>query len=219
MGTLLAERSGKKFIYRTSATFVPIRAGIASGKIFLPEKKYTGSKHGSLVIVGSYVPKTTSQLEYLLAQKSHQPIEVNVSELLHSPSKSHYADSIIQQTDRLLGSGTDVVIYTSRKVETGKDAESNLRINSMVSSFLVNIVQGLTVRPSFIVAKGGITSSDLASKALKAEKALILGQVVPGVPVWQMSKKSKYPEIIYVVFPGNVGDHTALAEVCHKLKM
>ncbi|WP_197659489.1 nucleotide-binding domain containing protein, partial [Listeria monocytogenes] len=76
----------------------------------------------------------------------------------------------------------------------------------------------VTVRPKFIVAKGGITSSDLASRGLAAEKALALGPVIPGVPVWQMEAASKFPGILYVVFPGNVGDETALLEVCRKLE-
>ncbi len=74
-----------------------------------------------------------------------------------------------------LANGKDVVIYTSRELKTGSDAESSLLINSAVSSFLVDIVKGLTVRPSFFLAKGGITSSDLASKGLSSESALILG--------------------------------------------
>ncbi|MEX1241639.1 MAG: four-carbon acid sugar kinase family protein [Cyclobacteriaceae bacterium] len=217
MGVLLADRLKQKFIFRTSATVVTIMAGLAPGKKF-ESTKLQASANGSLVIVGSYVPKTTSQLEYLLAQRSHESIEINVTAILQSQAKEQYADMIIKQTDGLIAAGQDVVIYTSRKLETGKDAEHNLRINSMVSSFLVNILQGLTVRPAFIVAKGGITSSDLASKGLMAEKALILGQILAGVPVWQMSKESKFPDIIYVVFPGNVGDHTALADVCKKLK-
>lgn len=219
MGVLMAEKSGQKFIYRTSATFVPIRAGMVPGKIFRPVKEQVDSPNGSLVVVGSYVPKTTSQLTHLLSQGSHQSMEVNVTRLLHSPQRMEYAASIIQQTGEWLASGKDVVIYTSRQLETGNDPESNLQINSVVSAFLVSIIQGLTVRPAFIVAKGGITSSDLASKGLGAIKALILGQVIPGVPVWQMDSKSKFPEIIYVVFPGNVGDQAALAQVCNMLKV
>jgi uncharacterized protein YgbK (DUF1537 family) len=218
LGVLLAEKAGHKFIYRTSASFVPIRAGMAPGKIFQPQKKEGRPSQGSLVVVGSYVPKTTSQLSFLLAQGTHESIEVNVSELLHSPDTDAYAASIIQQTDQWLAAGKDVVLHTSRQLETGKDAESNLQINSLVSGFLVAIIQGLTVRPAFMVAKGGITSSDLATKALKAVKALVLGQVVPGVPVWQMGWESKWPGVIYVVFPGNVGDQAALAEVHNRLK-
>jgi uncharacterized protein YgbK (DUF1537 family) len=73
------------------------------------------------------------------------------------------------------------------------------------------------VRPKFIVAKGGITSSDLATKGLSAEKAFVLGAITPGVPVWQMDSKSKFPGISYVVFPGNVGNQNSLLEVCRKL--
>ena len=216
MGVLLAEQSKQRFIFRTSATLVTILAGMSPGKSFRPEKHET-SGNGSLVMVGSYVPKTTSQLEYLLAQDSHQSIEIDVATILQTQAEA-YADAIIEKTDAFIAAGKDVVVYTSRKLETGKDAEGSLRINSIVSSFLVNILQGITVRPAFIVAKGGITSSDLASKGLGAEKALILGQIIAGVPVWQMSERSKFPDMIYVVFPGNVGDHTALAEVCEKLK-
>jgi uncharacterized protein YgbK (DUF1537 family) len=216
MEALLAEKAGISCLYRTSATFVPIRAGIAPGKIFQPEQVH--SPNGSLVIVGSHVPKTTSQLEYLLAKKTHAPLEVNVKELLQSSEKETYANSIIQQTNQWLASGKDVIIYTSRQLEVGKDAESNLQINTIVSAFLVRLVQGLTIRPAYIVAKGGITSSDLATKGLGTVKALILGQIIPGVPVWQLDEQSKFPGMLYIVFPGNVGDHSALAEVCDKIR-
>jgi len=217
MGVLLAEKKGKRFLYRTSATFVSIRAGIAPGHIFKPGKEQVVSPHGSLVVVGSYVPKTTSQLDYLLAKGNHQSIEINVPELLQSRDNLIYAASVIKQADNWMASGKDVIIYTSRRLEVGKDPDSSLRVNGLVSAFLVSIVRGITVRPAFIIAKGGITSSDLATKGLSVEKALILGQAIPGVPVWELDHKSKFPGLIYVVFPGNVGDHTALEQVCVKL--
>lgn len=217
MGLILAEGKGQKFIYRTSATFVPIRAGTAPGKTVIPAKNKDHSANGSLVVVGSYVPKTTRQLEHLLNQSLHHSIEVNVPQLLRGEATDAYASAIKRETNQLLSSGKDVVIHTSRQLETGVDTESNLRINKTVSSFLVDIVQGLNVRPSFIIAKGGITSSDLATKGLGAEKALILGQILPGVPVWKMDAKSKFPDITYVVFPGNVGNDAALTEVCNML--
>jgi uncharacterized protein YgbK (DUF1537 family) len=217
MGLLMAEKQGKKFIYRTSATFVPLRAGLTSGKILTPSKEV--SSNGSLVVVGSYVPKTTEQLEYLLSKGSHQSLEIDVAKLLHLDETLTYAASLTQQIDRLLSEGTDVVIFTSRQLEKGSDPETSLQINRIVSDFLVNVVKGITVRPSFIVAKGGITSSDVASKALSAEKALIMGQVIPGVPLWKLDEKSKFPGIMYVVFPGNVGGPTALADVWGQLSV
>lgn len=217
-GVMAAEKSGRKFLYRTSATFVPLRAGLVSGRTYIPDKKDMISNHGSLVVVGSHVPKTTSQLSWLQTQGEFKSIEVNVREILNSKEGgSNAAGVIIQQTDQWLSAGKDVVIHTSRTLEVGHDSASSLKINARVSDFLVRIVRGLTIRPKFIVAKGGITSSDLASKGLLAERATVLGPVIPGVPVWKMDEKSKFPGVLYVVFPGNVGDHSALLEVCKKL--
>ncbi|MEQ9102709.1 MAG: four-carbon acid sugar kinase family protein [Imperialibacter sp.] len=216
LGLIMAERSGKKFLYRTSATFVPIRAGMVSGKLYVPQKEDAASSHGSLVVVGSHVPKTTSQLAYLLKQGKQQNLEVDVSQLLRPQDLSGEAKAISAKVDVWLAAGDDVVIHTSRRLETGADAESSLKINALVSGFLVAIVQAISVRPKFVVAKGGITSSDLASKGLSVQKATVLGPVIPGVPVWKLQGESKFPGLIYVVFPGNVGDEKALALVCEK---
>lgn len=218
MALLLAEKRGQKFIYRTSASFVSLRAGIAPAKNYTPAKEETQSANGSLIVVGSYVPKTTRQLNYLLEQGTHHRLEVEVPELLRSTDTSLYRKEIVRQTDALLASGKDVAIYTSRRLETGKDAESSLLIHSAVSSFLVSIVKDLQIRPAFIISKGGITSSDLATKGLSAECAHILGPVIDGVPLWKMDAGSKFPGLIYVVFPGNVGDDQALFEVWKKMK-
>ncbi|MGI8636874.1 MAG: nucleotide-binding domain containing protein, partial [Segetibacter sp.] len=218
MGLMLAERSGKKLLYRTSATIVPIRAGLESGKIFHPKKEDITSANGSLVVVGSHVPKTTTQLTWLLKHGGYESVEVNVGEILLTQQVLSKAQAISRQTDDWITAGKNVVIHTSRSVEVGIDVESSLGISAIVSAFLVSIMKGLTVRPKFIVAKGGITSSDLATKGLSAKKALVLGSVIPGVPVWQLDEKSKFPGIIYVVFPGNVGDESALLEVYRKLQ-
>jgi uncharacterized protein YgbK (DUF1537 family) len=218
MAILIAERSGKQFLYRSSATFVSIRAGIAPGKTFMPTKEDINSKHGSLVVVGSYVPKTTGQLKYLLDQKKHETIEINVDDLLKGRNATQHSNSLIKQTDQWLATGKDVVIYTSRELKVGTDTESSLKIHSVISTFLVEIVNGIKIRPSFIIAKGGITSSDLASKGLSSKSALILGQAIAGVPIWKLDLESKFPEMVYIVFPGNVGDEAALWNVWNKFK-
>ncbi len=217
MGLMLAEKTGKKFLYRTSATFVPLRAGMVSGKIYVPSKEETTSFNGSLVVVGSHVPKTTGQLGYLLNHGKQRVLEVDVSGLLQSKDKQGMTNTISRQVDAWLGAGEDVVIHTSRRLEKGIDADSSLKISAVVSGFLVAIMQGITVRPKFIVAKGGITSSDLATKGLLVQKATVLGPIIPGVPAWRLQGESKFPGIIYVVFPGNVGDEKALQTVCEKL--
>ncbi len=217
MGLIDAERAGKKFLFRSSATFVSIRAGIAPGKILKPSD-VLHADGGSLIVVGSYVPKTTSQLDYLLTQGKHEAMEISVADIIASGEKSIASGAVSKRIDEWLGNGRDVVIYTSRQLEAGIDSESSLRINRAVSDFLVHVVSQLTVQPTFFIAKGGITSSDLASKALLARKALILGQAIPGVPVWELDEKSKFPKILYIVFPGNVGGASALWEVWYRFK-
>jgi uncharacterized protein YgbK (DUF1537 family) len=218
MALLLAEKRGKTFLYRTSATFVPIRAGIGPGKLYRPKPGEARSENGSLVVVGSYVPKTTRQLAVLLGHGNHHSIEIDVPELLRSTDTTAYRTLIARQASDLISQGRNVVIHTSRRLETGKDAESTLLIHRAVSAFLVSIVRELSVRPAFIIGKGGITSSDLATKALSVTRAVILGQVIAGVPVWKLDSDSRFPEMRFVVFPGNVGDDHALSDVCELLR-
>jgi uncharacterized protein YgbK (DUF1537 family) len=175
------------------------------GKAFIPHKVVIDSVNGSLVVVGSHVPKTTSQLNWLLEKGNYRPLEIKVGELLKDDNAIENASILSEQVDQLISTGNNVVIYTSRRLEARHDMESNLKINSTVSGFLVSIMKGLTARPKFIVAKGGITSSDIASKGLLAGKALVLGAVNTRRPVWQMDAKSKFPGILYVVFPRQCG--------------
>ncbi|KAJ6373832.1 hypothetical protein OIU78_029508, partial [Salix suchowensis] len=61
--------------------------------------------------------------------------------------------------------------------------------------------------------QGGITSSDLATKALEAKCAKVVGQALAGIPLWQLGPESRHPGVPYIVFQGNVGDSKALADV------
>ena len=47
--------------------------------------------------------------------------------------------------------------------------------------------------PEFLIAKGGITSNDVAVEALGVKRATVLGQVVPGVPVWRCGEETLRP--------------------------
>ena len=82
---------------------------------------------------------------------------------------------------------------------------------------LFRSVSSLAVRPRFLVAKGGITSSDIGVHALQVRRATVLGQALPGVPVWKLGAESRYPGMSYVVFPGNVGDEDGLRSLVENL--
>ena len=116
-----------------------------------------------------------------------------------------------------LAQGSDVVVYTSRELITGNDAESSLSIGEAVSSGLVQIVRSISTQPRYLIAKGGITSSDVATKGLEVKRAMVWGQILPGVPVWRVGDESRFPGMPYIVFPGNVGDDNAVADVVEAL--
>ena len=44
-----------------------------------------------------------------------------------------------------------------------------------------------------------------------------MGQILPGVPVWSMSQRSRWPGLPLVVIPGNVGSMEALSEAMIKV--
>lgn len=217
-GLLLAEAAGRHFLYRTAATFVQVRAGLAPRAPLTAEELNLPATGGGLVVVGSYVPKSTAQLNALLAQPDLTPVEVKVDALLDSAQQTQEMDRTIAETTAALQAGQDVVIYTSRRLVTGGDAVSSLAIGQRVSASLVAIVQGLGVRPRYLIAKGGITSSDLATQALGVKRALVRGQILPGIPLWEVGEESRYPGLIYVVFPGNVGGDDALVQARQKLQ-
>ena len=111
-----------------------------------------------------------------------------------------------------------MLIYTGRQLVTGKDAQSSLSIGQKVSAGLIAILDKISTRPRYILARGGITSSDVATEGLKVKHAMVSGQILPGVPVWKLGEESRWPGLAYIVFPGNVGDSNALVVVVERLR-
>ena len=52
---------------------------------------------------------------------------------------------------------------------------------------------------------------------LNIKRATVMGQILPGVPVWKTGGESLFPGLVYIVFPGNVGGEDALAKIVEKL--
>jgi uncharacterized protein YgbK (DUF1537 family) len=218
LGLLKAEARGKTFLYRTAASFVQVRAGITPRPLLSASEMELPSGGGGLVVIGSYVPKTTGQLGELLALPSLARCELPVAQILSDQERSQAVNHAITLINQALEAGQDTVLYTSRELVTGGDAESSLAIGQRVSASLVEIVQRLATRPRYLLAKGGITSSDLATKGLGVKRATVLGQILPGVPVWRTGAESQLPGLVYIVFPGNVGDNHALVHAVERLQ-
>jgi len=213
-----SEAGNNTFIYCTAASFVQAylrkekREPLGAASLITKGK---GKNNGGLIIVGSYVSKTTQQLEQLLLLPGLAKIEINVREIL---DKKITVASIAETVNTTIAKGITVVLFTSRKLVTADNIIDNLSLGQQVSDTLTAIVQALSIAPSYCIAKGGITSSDIATKGLGIKKAAILGQALPGVPVWLTGAESKFPGLKYIIFAGNVGDVQALQNLVNDLE-
>ena len=213
LGLLQAQRQGQRFVFRTAASFVRVRAGLSRRSLLTADE--IGSREGAsgLVIVGSHVPRSTEQLDHVLQHAKVQRVELDVETILSASDRDEVIRTAVGFVENALSQGQDVVVYTSRKLISGNDDESSLFISGQVSHALVELVQSMRARPGYILTKGGITSSDIATQALKIARAQVLGQILPGVPVWRAGPESKFPDMPYIVFPGNVGGTDAITQV------
>jgi uncharacterized protein YgbK (DUF1537 family) len=216
-GLLAAEARGRAFVFRTAASFVRVRAGILPRAWLSRDELTVDNGHGGLFVVGSYVPKTSAQLATLNRQKNLAKIEVVITDMLDDARQPAAIAAACDAANRALALGRDAVLFTSRDLVAGTDAKSSLTIGRRISDSLIAIIKGIDHQPRYLVAKGGITSSDIATHALGVRRAMVLGQALPGVPVWRLGAETRWPGMAYVVFPGNVGDDHALADIRRRL--
>ena len=211
-GLLMAQDAGKQYIYRTAASFVSALAGISLQPLLTAQSMRIHTQAGGILLVGSHVQKSTDQLNQALQLPNITAIELEVEKLLESDQYDALIESYSQQIHAALYVQRDVIAYTSRKLIATKDAASSLAINRKVSAAVVELVKKLSIQPKFLIAKGGITANDVATKGLGVRRAMIAGQLQPGIPVWYLGEEAKFPHMHYVVYPGNVGTVEGLAD-------
>ena len=206
---------GKLFLLRSAASIVKVLGGITDQPLLSREKMVTkDSSAGGVIVIGSHTDKTTQQLEELKKLPDIIFLELNAALVRDTEKFEKEVKRCLSLEEQYLKKGKTVCCYTSRALITADtgNKEDELRLSVHISDAVQSLVGRLTVTPSFVIAKGGITSSDVGTKALGVKKARVLGQIRPGIPVWQTGNDSKFPQIPYVIFPGNVGECTTLLE-------
>lgn len=213
-----AMKAGKHFLFRTAAAWTKVIGGVTDKPLLRRDELVVpGNANGGLIIIGSHVKKTTEQFEKLRELDAVKFVEFNHLLVLDTPRLEAELQRIIRETEDAIRHGMTVAVYTGRKrFDAGSEAES-LRVSVQISDALTSIVRRLSVQPAFLIAKGGITSSDVGTKGLSVRRALVLGQVAPGIPVWQTGAESKFPGMSYIIFPGNVGAVETLRDVVKML--
>ena len=195
-------------VIRSSSSLPKAMSGIADKPLL--DRSILKEDGVGCFIVGSHVQKTTRQLNALLAGQGVVGIEVDVERVLHDGDA--LMQELLTKMKQRAEEGLTPVVYTSRKEVRLKDVDERQHLGQCISDFLVEMVARLPFVPSYLVAKGGITSNDILTKGLALKSAVVLGQIVPNVPCVMTDH---FP---YIIFPGNVGGDDSLREVYEKLK-
>jgi len=212
-----AAAQGKRFLCRSAAGIVSALAALPPQPIAAADMhRYVRGGHPGAVLVGSHVNKTTRQLQQLLQEPDVTPVEVDVSRL---PDQAQaLREAVLSQIAAVHSRGETAVIFTSRRELTFADERTRLAFGEQVSAFLMDIVHHLPEDIGFLISKGGITSNDVLSQGLSLRTARVLGQILPGCSVVRCPEDHpRFPDLPVVIFPGNVGDDSALATVYRRL--
>jgi uncharacterized protein YgbK (DUF1537 family) len=225
LGSLQAESAGAGLLYRAGPSFVRARAGLGArpplSAAELAAARAAGPPAGGhgLIVVGSHVPRTTRQLEHLLALEGVARVGLDVPAVLR-PGRREAAVSAAAAAAETALAHADVALCTSRELVTAASAPGSLEIAGAVSAALVDVVRAVTrrVRPAWVIGKGGITASDVATKGLGITRAWAAGTVLPGIVSLWRPVTSSAGTAPFIVFAGNVGEDDALAAAVTRLR-
>ncbi|WP_422391965.1 four-carbon acid sugar kinase family protein [Arthrobacter sp. N1] len=218
LGLEESEGRGKKLLYRVGPPFVRARIGQSERAPLTAEDVFAdldAPTSGGLIVVGSHVGLTTRQLDALVARRPEAGlVELDVEAVLDPDRRqTAVADAVQAVVDGLpLG---EVILHTSRRVIRTDDPEQSLEVARTISRSVVDVVRSTLGATSvrFVVAKGGITSSDVAAHGLSIRHAMVRGPMLPGiVSLWQPAD-GPARSVPFVVFAGNVGTDDSLADV------
>jgi uncharacterized protein YgbK (DUF1537 family) len=212
-----AAAKGKRFLFRSAASLITALAGLPAQPV--PAEKMAAYVRGGrpgAVVVGSHVKKSTAQLERLLQEPGMVPVEIDVANL--PMDRERLVQAALTVAAEAHAAGLTPVIHTSRVERQFASQAERLAFGEVVSATLMDIVRGLPSTLGFLISKGGITSNDVLSSGLELTASRVLGQVLAGCSVVRCpSDHDRFPDMPVVIFPGNVGDDTALATVWRRL--
>lgn len=217
---LHACQKGCCFVARTAAAW-PRVIGHVSDQPLLESKQLVDqvSTAGGLIVVGSHVSQTTRQFECLLkALPQLRAIELNQHLVVQPEILAKEVERVAQEASGAIRAGQTCVIFTRReRLDLNGTEEEELLMTQRIADAVSGTVSAISAKPRFLLAKGGITSSSIATKALQITHATIIGQIEPGVPVWMPTPESRYQKMPYIIFPGNVGSEDTLLHAVQKL--
>jgi len=200
-GFSAARAAARHVVVRCAA---PLAAAIAGtpGRMLAPASRPAGRV---LVVCGSHTAAATRQLD-VLAARGHPTSILRTAALLAADPAGDLAAA---PRAALAASGL-AVIATERARRGDHDT---LDVAARVMTGLMRVVRAVAGETDVIVAKGGITSAEVATTGLGGRIAHVRGQIRTGIALWDVTTPGgrAVPE---AVVPGNMGNDATLAEVC-----
>ena len=202
--------AGRRIVVRSAAPLAAELAGVSSMGL-LPTPLVSRPER-VLLVCGSHTIGASAQLS-LIAEAWGIPAVVETARALDAPT-----DAGLEAADaaRLEFAGSPVIVLATERERSSQ--HNTLSHGERVMAALTSAVASLLPEVSVIVAKGGITSAEVARTGIGATSGLVLGQILPGVSVWRMSARDGR-EMLYVVVPGNVGGPDTLIRVLDALDL
>ena len=213
------KKTNKKFIFRCAASLVK-ELGEISDRDYLKKEECISEGSGALILAGSHVNKTTSQLAYLEKHlDNYELVEFNQHKVLDGTLHQE-AIRCAKLVSEKLKEDKLVVLQTRRQRVDFPDGDKDKQLEMAVSisSELTGVLSLLDIKPKFLISKGGITSYDCLSIGLSVKKALALGQIEKNVGVVKILDDSSFKNMPVVIFPGNVGSEETLYKVVERFK-
>lgn len=201
---------GRRVVVRSAAPLAAALAGVTSAGL-LPAPLVDRPER-VLLVCGSHTLGASAQLEPI-AGAWGAPVFVRTAEALEDPVAAglRTAEEVRRSFDQ-----QPVAILAA---ERDRLAEHNTLVHGeRVMSGLTAAVRSLLPDFGIVVAKGGITSAEVARTGIGATSAFVVGQVLPGVSVWRMEAHDGR-DMLYVVVPGNVGGPDTLTRVLDALNL
>jgi uncharacterized protein YgbK (DUF1537 family) len=199
-----AERAGAEVAVRSAPAFV----GVLSGARAERYEPLPSGVSAVLVLCGSHVPRSTSQLEALTGRRPESVVWVGPERLIDAGREGEIAGAVAAAIERLSSGGLAVVATTRAVLES----EHQLQAGAAIASGLAAILAGVREHADVVVSKGGITSAVNLREGLQSALAEVRGPVRDGVSLWSVDTPER-EALPFVVFPGNVGGDEDLADL------
>lgn len=187
---------------RCAAPLAAELAGVAGHGFVAPRERVAG---GVLLAVGSHTDAATAQLGGIA--DAPPAVFLDADDAIADPVAAGRAAAA--RAEPLLRAGGLAIVATAR---TRRAEHGTLDHGERLMSALTTAVRELLPATDLVIAKGGITSAEVARTGLGARSAVVVGQLEPGVSLWRL-RAVDGRELDYVVVPGNVGDDGLLARL------